>query len=81
MALGSLHMEFKGYHAELFDQLRADNAINSRVEYDRGYGYPRNGVGRCFPRICRHWTPAYTRYHFCLVNLVPAFAFTPYDAM
>ena len=77
MVLGSLHMKFKAYH---FHQLRASNAINSRGEFSRGHGYPRNGVGRYFPGICRYWAPAYTSYHFCLVNLVPAFAFAPHDA-
>jgi hypothetical protein len=78
--LGSLHMEFKGYHADPLHQLRANNPINSRGELGCVYGFSGNGVGHCFSRICGHRAPAHTRCHFCLVNLVPAVAFAPPNA-
>ena len=67
----------------LFDylpQLRAVNAIDSGSKHGRGHVYASDGVSRRFPRIYGHWTPAYAFRRLLLVDLVPASAFTSYDA-
>ena len=65
---------------DYFRQLRAVNAIDSGSKHGRGYVYASNGISRRFPRIYSHWAPAYAFHRLLLVDLVPAFALTSYDA-
>jgi hypothetical protein len=66
--------------SDYFPQPRADIAIDSGIKLGHGHDYASDGISHHIPRICGHWTPAYTFRRFFLVDLVPAVALTSYDA-
>ena len=67
--------------SDYFPQPRAVNTIDPGSEHGRGHVHASDVISRRVPRVCGHWTPAYTFRRLFLVDLVPAVALTSYDAL
>ena len=66
--------------SDYLPQPRAVNAIDSGSEPGRGHVYASTVINHRFPRIYKHWAPAYTFRRLFLLDLVPAVTLTSYDA-
>jgi hypothetical protein len=68
------------------EETLADSHVRSMLlirgsERGSGHVYASDGISRRFPRLCRHWAPAYTFHHLFLVDLVPVVALPSPDAL